>query len=148
MHKVTLKDWQGQPHVYEITLFGVDEGMKLMFELGGVLGGPLGALLKSGIGAFVTEDRKLSDVLDTDVAALVKDVDFAAVGKELAAHLAQAQKSLDLVKRLLELTFRDGQRVVEPTVWGQAYQGNYFEALQACVEVVKVNRLFPLPATS
>lgn len=138
----------GTEHEYRIMLFDVDEGFELMFQLASLGGGALGALLQSGVGAFISADKPWSEFMDSDVSTLVAGVDFAEFGSQLAAQLGRSKESLALLKRLLRSTWRDGQDLRNPVHWAKIYRGNQTEALVAAFHVIRVNRLFPLPATS
>ena len=130
----TLADADGAEHVYTIIApHKAQAGAAIMFELSGMLAGPLAPLLAGLVG------KSGADL----------DAIGAAVGPELGKAIV-GLGDLRLVHRILTETLRDGKQLGPSGAplanFNEAYQRNYGELLAALWEVVKYNRFLSLPA--
>jgi hypothetical protein len=132
MHTATIKDVDGNPHEYLITLHPPTEGEILMWQLAELAGESLGGILSAALSG---------GSLDLDAG-----IDFSAAGRDVANALRRTNMPA-FRAALLKHTIRDGKRLDDPMNFNEAYQANYAEIFLAMKEVLQVNRLFPRPDT-
>lgn len=135
-------------HVYTSTLLPAEEGIEVIAALVALAGEPLAAVLESVLGdpkRLALLARAATDEGDTtSISDLLGGVSLAQVGAALRTGLAGA-KAVPVVRALVKWTHRDGKALRDPGEFNAAYRGNYGELARALFEIVKVNRLFPLP---
>ncbi len=126
----SLEDAKGNAHPYETILLPAREGLPLSLSLMKALGEPLLALLDGAGDTAEGEDASF---------------DLNALGPTLV-NLDPTLLST-LAESVLSNTMRDGKRL-KGIEFDKAYRGNYMELYKAVWEVVRLNRLIPLPDTS
>lgn len=157
VHQFELTDALGRSHSYLVMEHPAGEGMALMYELLG-LGAPgvlalAGAALKSQemaasiAGALAGEGGGVSAADVADLGRMLADLDLEKLGGEIAKALGTGRAPA-LTRKLLARTHRNGKSLSDDLTFGQAYQANYAELLQAVWRVCSINRFFPVPSTS
>lgn len=126
----TILDDDGNEHEYGIHPHAAGAGFKLATELFGLVGGSLGALLNTVMGA-----GSLKAVLATDLSA----IDFGAAINDLAMSIASSDTP-GLARRLLRHTVRDGKPLTKQAHFDAAFEANYGELAEALALSVEVNR--------
>jgi len=143
--EVVINDRDDKPHRYVITLHPPDDGLEVIGHLIAAGGEPLGRLASGVVGKLI-DGRTFADLADGggggDAAALFADVDWSAVGRDLAAA-AQRIKLSAFAAQILHFTHRDGQPLRSEVARAQAYRGNYAELFRACAAVLKANNFLP-----
>jgi hypothetical protein len=136
-----INDRHGDPHTYLIAQHNLDEGLAVVGALLAIGGEPLGSLLQGALGKLILEGGGLSGVLDAGAADVLAEIDWAAVGRDLAAAVSRVQLPT-FVAGILRHTTRDGQPLADPGVRNTAYRGNYGELYRAVAQVVQANHFF------
>lgn len=123
-------------HLYEVTLHPTEDGIPLAAEVMSYLAEPFARLIDAWVqGQDDLENVELEDIL--------RDVDWSAVGSDVSKVLQKIALNPGLVKRLLKHTTRDGKGLEMPSVFNEAYQGNYVELGLALFQVCKANGFLP-----
>ncbi|MFB6371627.1 MAG: phage tail assembly chaperone [Bradymonadaceae bacterium] len=130
-----LTDADGNVHDYHVVPHDPTKGTRIMVSLSGVLTGPVGELLDSAAGKFLSSE---GDVGDLEVEGLIEEIDFRDVAAALSDKLDE-DKTSALIRRILNNTYRDGDGLAKDVAFNEAYKQNYFELYRAVWEVVKFN---------
>jgi hypothetical protein len=140
LRQFTLKDADGNEHAYQLVLHDAMMGQKIMWDLVALSGETLGGLMQS---LLENEVGSIAGLLDKQAADLATLVDWAGVGRDIAAAVGKANMP-ELTTLLLRHTTRDGNSLANPVHFNQAYQANYFELGQALWQILRENRFLPL----
>ncbi len=147
VHIFALEDAKGVEHKYMVTEHGVEDGQQILWTLIAMGGEPLGGVMQTAAGRWLAEGGSLGELLDDDseeggAAAMLAEVDWAAVGRQISTAVARTNMP-GLVSQILRHTTRDGKPLAKKEVYNAAYRANYLEMLQAVGSVLQKNNLIP-----
>lgn len=133
---------------YVTTLLPAVDGIRILSKLVALLGEPIAGLFE----VVAKDPTKLAKVLaaartpgdTTKIEDLLGGVSLSSLGRDLRAGLSTVD-AVPLILEIVQTSHRNGKALRDPTEFNLAFRGNYGEMFRLVFELIKVNRLFPLP---
>lgn len=143
-----LLDNEGNEHTYVTVAHAPMKGVKLIAQMGAIVGEPVLAAL----GSFLASGQELDGFLDSEAGfEALRALDMDAASAKIANYLMTGDHS-GMICDILSETSRDGDPLVsrgkETPAFDAAYRMNYMELGKALREVIQRNDFLPLHAIS
>ena len=132
-HTFTVKDVDGNPHIYHLTFHPPTQGQRIMFQLLAMVSTPGSALAGALLSGESLEDIDLGSINWTGLGAELRDTFASEMTPQLSTQL---------------LSFAVRDNVPLTAGFDMAYKANYGELLGALWEVIRANRFLSLPGMS
>lgn len=133
---------------FEPGLLPYDDAFRLTAELGAVLLPMFGAALEGPIGAAMDGRMAVEDVLASDVAWLLGQLDRPALIEAARAALLDGRLGPAFVRRALATSTLDGNSLATPVDFEAAYRGRVLASVAHTFETLRVNGVFSWSSTS